>query len=180
MNIMIASDIHGSSYYCREMMNAFDREKPEKLLVLGDILYHGPRNALPKDYDPKEVAAMLNTLTGRVICVRGNCDCEVDQMMLNFPIMAESCLLFVNGRTIYATHGHHERPALSQGDILLNGHTHIPAWEKLDGGIIYVNPGSVSIPKNGTEHSYMMLNEAGFTWKSLDGKIYHELNFAEV
>ena len=170
MNIMIASDIHGSAYYCGEMISAFEREKPEKLLLLGDILYHGPRNDLPRDYAPKEVAAMLNSIKGSVLCIRGNCDSEVDQMMLEFPIMAEDCVLYANGRTIYAAHGHHERPALSESDIYLQGHTHIPTWE----GVL--NPGSVSIPKNNTPHSYMILNDYGFTWKSLDGEIYHALN----
>ena len=169
MNIMIASDIHGSAYYCREMISAFEREKPEKLLLLGDILYHGPRNDLPKDYNPKEVAAMLNRIKERVLCIRGNCDSEVDQMMLEFPIMAEYCVIYAGGRTIYAAHGHHERPALSDGDIYLQGHTHIPTWEGA------LNPGSVSIPKNNTPHSYMILNDDGFTWKSLDGEIYHAL-----
>lgn len=173
MNIMIASDIHGSAFYCREMLKAFEREKPEKILLLGDILYHGPRNNLPEDYAPKEVAAMLNGIKERVLCVRGNCDSEVDQMMLEFPIMAEYCILYANGRTIYATHGHHERPALSEGDILLCGHTHVPAWEEG-----YLNPGSVSIPKNNTPHSYMMLNDEGFVWKELEGKIFHEMRIS--
>ena len=118
MNIMIASDIHGSSYYCREMIRAFEREKAEKLLLLGDILYHGPRNDLPGEYDTKKTAAMLNEIRGHVMCVRGNCDSEVDQMMLDFPIMAEYCLLYVRGRMIFATHGHvfnmKSLPALSR------------------------------------------------------------------
>lgn len=177
---MIASDIHGSAYYCRELVNAFEREKADKLLLLGDILYHGPRNDLPRDYAPKDVAAMLNALTGRVMCVRGNCDSEVDQMMLEFPIMAEYCLLFVKGRMIFVTHGHvfntRNAPALSQGDVLLHGHTHIPTWEAFGDGNIYVNPGSVSIPKDKTSrHSYMMLNDDGFIWRTLDGESYHEL-----
>ena len=177
MNIMIASDIHGSAYYCREMTAAFEREKPDKILLLGDILYHGPRNDLPEGYAPKDVASMLNEIKSRVMCVRGNCDSEVDQMMLDFPIMAEYCLLYVRGRMIFATHGHifntKNLPALNEGDILLHGHTHIPAWEAFGNGNMYVNPGSVSIPKNGTAHSYMMLTDDEMLWKNLSGEIYH-------
>ncbi|MBQ7220606.1 MAG: phosphodiesterase [Synergistaceae bacterium] len=179
MNIMIASDIHGSAKYCRELMSAFEREKPDRILLLGDLLYHGPRNSLPGDYDTKETAAMLNGIRGRVMCVRGNCDAEVDQLMLDFPIMAEYCLLYVKGRVIFATHGHvfntQTPPALSEGDILLHGHTHIPAWEGFGRGSIYVNPGSVSIPKKDSRHSYMMLNDEGFIWKDLSGEEYHSL-----
>ena len=181
MKIMIASDIHGSAHYCRELLGAFEREKPEKILLLGDLLYHGPRNNLPGEYDTKKTAEMLNGIRGRVLCVRGNCDSEVDQMMLDFPIMAEYCLLYCGGRVIFATHGHvfntETPPALSRGDILLHGHTHVPAWEAFGQENIYVNPGSVSIPKKNSQHSYMILNDEGFTWKNLAGEIYHTLSF---
>ena len=177
MNIMIASDIHGSAHYCGEMMAAFEREKPDKLLLLGDLLYHGPRNNLPGEYDTKKTAEMLNSIAGKVMCVRGNCDSEVDQMMLNFPIMAEYCLLYVKGRVIFATHGHifgyDNLPALSEGDILLHGHTHIPAWEEFGKRNVYINPGSVSIPKNNSAHSYMILTDEMISWKELSGNIYH-------
>ena len=177
MNIMVASDIHGSAHYCREMMAAFERERAKKLLLLGDLLYHGPRNDLPGEYDTKKTAEMLNSIAGKVMCVRGNCDCEVDQMMLNFPIMAEYCLLYVKGRMIFATHGHifntHALPALSQGDILLHGHTHIPAWEAFGDGNMYINPGSVSIPKGDSQHGYIMLTDTGIFWKNLAGEVYH-------
>lgn len=181
MNVMIASDIHGSAYYCRKMLEAFRNEKPDRILLLGDLLYHGPRNNLPGEYDTKKTAAMLNEIKGHISCVRGNCDCEVDQMMLDFPIMAEYCLLCIEGKIIFATHGHifntKNLPALNDGDILLHGHTHIPAWEDLGNGRLYVNPGSVSIPKNGSRHSYMMMNNKSIIWKDLDGEIYHEINF---
>lgn len=181
MKLMIASDIHGSAHYCRELMGAFEREQPEKILLLGDLLYHGPRNSLPGEYDTKKTAEMLNSVAGKVLCVRGNCDCEVDQMMLVFTIMAEYCLLYVNGRVIFATHGHvfnvKRPPAMSRGDILLNGHTHIPAWEEFGEGNVYVNPGSVSIPKGGSQHSYMVMNDEGFFWKDLAGEIYHSMSF---
>lgn len=171
MKLMIASDIHGSAYYCRKMLDAYKREGAERLLLLGDILYHGPRNDLPKDYAPKEVIAMLNPLMNELLCVRGNCDTEVDQMVLNFPILAEYCLLVLDGRTVFATHGHRWNPQtpppLKAGDILLNGHTHIPANEDM-GGYTYMNPGSVSIPKESSRHGYMIYDGA-FTWKALDG-----------
>ena len=180
MNIMIASDIHGSAKYCAQLMEAFEREKAERLLLLGDLLYHGPRNDLPGYYDTKKTAAMLNSIKDRVLCVRGNCDAEVDQLMLDFPIMAEYCLLFVNGRTIFATHGHifntQTPPALKEGDILLHGHTHIPAWESFGKGNVYINPGSVSIPKRDSRHSYIMLNDEGIFWKDLAGNVYHTMN----
>ena len=129
MRLMIASDIHGSAFYCRQMVEAYKRERADRLLLLGDILYHGPRNDLPKDYAPKEVIAMLNPIKEHLLCVRGNCDTEVDQMVLEFPIMAEYCFLELDGQTILATHGHIWNPAnppmLKEGDILLNGHTHM-------------------------------------------------------
>lgn len=177
MKLMIASDIHGSIYYCRETIEAFEREKADRLLLLGDILYHGPRNELPKEYDPKAVIALLNENSEKIMCVRGNCDAEVDQMVLNFPIMADYCIFYANNRLIYATHGHvynkSNMPPLKKGDILLHGHTHIPAWEELQGGRMYLNPGSVSIPKENSPHSYMILDDQKITWKEMDGTVYH-------
>lgn len=177
MKIMIASDIHGSAFYCREMLAAFEREQTDRLLLLGDILYHGPRNDLPREYAPKEVMAMLNARKEKIYCVRGNCDTEVDQMVLEFPIMADYCLLPVGDRMVYATHGHRYHlqalPPLQAGDILLHGHTHIPAWERFGNGNLYLNPGSVSIPKEGSSHSYMILEDGVFFWKNLGGEIYH-------
>ena len=110
MKLMIASDIHGSSYYCRKMIEAYRQEEADRLLLLGDLLYHGPRNNLPRDYNPKEVISMLNEIKNELLCVRGNCDTEVDQMVLDFPILAEYCLLELDGRTIFATHGHNFNP----------------------------------------------------------------------
>ena len=179
MKLMIASDIHGSAFYCRQMLEAFEREKADKMLILGDILYHGPRNDLPKDYAPKEVIAMLNPLKENFLCVRGNCDTEVDQMVLEFPILAEYALLDLDGQTVFATHGHvfspFNPPMLKKGDILLNGHTHVPACEVKD-GYIYMNPGSVSIPKENSEHSYMIYENGEFTWKNLEGEVYRKWN----
>lgn len=173
MKLMIASDIHGSAYYCKKMLEAYQKEQADKLLLLGDILYHGPRNDLPKDYNPKEVIAMLNPLKQELLCVRGNCDTEVDQMVLEFPILADYCFLELDGQTIFATHGHHfnpqNPPMLKDGDILLNGHTHIPANQNMD-NYIYMNPGSVSIPKENSAQGYMIYDGA-FIWKDLDGNI---------
>ena len=171
---MIASDIHGSAFYCRKMLEAFDREQADRLLLLGDVLYHGPRNDLPEEYAPKEVIGMLNLIRDRIICVRGNCDTEVDQMVLKFPIMADYCVLFAGNTLVYATHGHvyntDHIPPLQPGDILLHGHTHVPACEKFGESNYYLNPGSVSIPKEGSWHGYMVLTEEGFIWKDLDGE----------
>ena len=170
MKLMIASDIHGSSYYCRKMIEAYHKEGADRLLLLGDLLYHGPRNDLPKDYNPKEVISMLNAIKKDLLCVRGNCDTEVDQMVLDFPILAEYCLLELDGRTIFATHGHNfnpdNLPMLKEGDILLNGHTHIPANQNM-GTYTYMNPGSISIPKEGSAHGYMIY-DGEFRWRSLD------------
>ena len=177
MKLMIASDIHGSAYYCRRLIEAFEREKADRLLLLGDILYHGPRNDLPREYAPKEVIKMLNELKNSIFCVRGNCDTEVDQMVLEFPVMADYCILTAGSRLVYVTHGHNfnteHLPPMQSGDILLHGHTHIPAWEPFGNDNLYLNPGSVSIPKAESKHSYMLMNGNEFIWHSLDGEIYH-------
>lgn len=179
MKYFIASDIHGSSYYCEKMLEAFSKENADKLILLGDILYHGPRNDLPKDYSPKNVIKMLSGIADKILCVRGNCDGEVDQMVLPFPIMADYGVLCENGRCIYFTHGHNHNVnsplPLAKGDILLHGHTHIPAWESFGNANLYLNPGSVSIPKSGSANGYMILENGLFQWKDLDGTAYHEL-----
>ena len=176
MKLLIASDIHGSAHYCRELLAALDREQAPRMLLLGDILYHGPRNDLPRESAPKEVIALLNPRREQLLCVRGNCDTEVDQMVLAFPILADYALLQLAGVTIYATHGHvyntGHLPPLCPGDILLHGHTHVPAWED-HGDYRYFNPGSVSIPKQDSPHGYMILEDGLFLWKTLDGEIYH-------
>lgn len=179
MKFMIASDIHGSAFYCRKMLEAFEKEKADKLILLGDVLYHGPRNDLPKEYAPKEVIAMLNPMSDKILCVRGNCDGEVDQMVLSFPIMADYAVMPVEKKLVYITHGHNHNtekyPPLSEGDILLHGHTHIPAWQNFGKNNLYLNPGSVSIPKENSAHGYMTLEGSLFLWKDLDGEVYHEL-----
>ena len=175
MKWMIASDIHGSAYYCRELLTAFEREAASKLLLLGDVLYHGPRNDLPRDYAPKQVIEMLNAIKEKLLCVRGNCDTEVDQMVLNFPVLADYAILAVGERMIYATHGHvyneGKLPPLQKGDVLLHGHTHVPKCVEHE-EYLYINPGSVSIPKENSPHGYLMLEDGQLTWKSLDGTPY--------
>ena len=176
-------NIHGSAYYCEKLLNAYQEEKADRLLLLGDILYHGPRNDLPKDYAPKKVIQMLNDIKQEILCVRGNCDTEVDQMVLEFPILAECCILPIGKSMLFATHGHvfHRKnlPMLKAGDILLNGHFHIPACEK-EGDIIYMNPGSVSIPKENSEHSYMIIEDETFIWKNLDREIYRQVTISDL
>ena len=178
MKWMIASDIHGSARWCREMLAAYDREGAERLLLLGDLLYHGPRNALPEEYNPAETARMLNERKREILCVQGNCDADVDQMVLEFPIMAAYAYIAEGKTRIFATHGHvfhtGNVPPLQAGDILLHGHTHVPAWED-HGGWMYLNPGSVSIPKGESRRGYMTLEDGVFLWKTLEGEIYHEL-----
>jgi len=183
MKIMVASDIHGSSHYCEKLIEAFKKESADKLLLLGDILYHGPRNDLPSGYDPKAVAEMLNGISEDILCVRGNCDAEVDQLLLKFPIMADYCILYLNRRMVFATHGHHFNPSqppnLKKGDILLNGHTHIPKFEKID-GFYYINPGSVSIPKENSHHGYMIMDEGKFLWNDIGGTVYDRYELEET
>ncbi|MBR3971587.1 MAG: phosphodiesterase [Ruminococcus sp.] len=173
MKWLIASDIHGSAYYTRKLLEAYDQEGADRLLLLGDILYHGPRNDLPKDYAPKEVISMLNPLADRILCVRGNCDTEVDQMVLSFPILAEYALLSCDKKLIFATHGHNfnnaKLPAIKKGDILLHGHTHVPACEEFD-TYTYINPGSVSIPKENSPHSFATFDGKEFLWKDLNSE----------
>ena len=180
MKWMIASDLHGSAYYCRKMLEAFEREGADRLFLLGDLLYHGPRNDLPREYAPKEVIPLLNGKKEKLLCVRGNCDAEVDQMVLEFPVLADYAVLPVGQRLIYATHGHiyHVKnlPPLAPGDVLLHGHTHVPAWTEFGQGNLYLNPGSVSIPKENRPHSYMTLEGNTMQWKELESSaVFHEL-----
>ena len=180
MKWMIASDLHGSAYYCRKMLEAFEREGADRLFLLGDLLYRGPRNDLPREYAPKEVIPLLNGKKEKLLCVRGNCDAEVDQMVLEFPVLADYAVLPVGRRLIYATHGHiyHVKnlPPLAPGDVLLHGHTHIPAWTEFGQGNLYLNPGSVSIPKEDSPHSYMTLEGNTMQWKELESSaVFHEL-----
>ncbi len=181
MKFIIASDIHGSAYYCRMLLDAFEKEKADKMLLLGDILYHGPRNDLPNEYAPKEVIAMLNPIKDKILCVRGNCDTEVDQMVLDFPVLADYAVIAVDNTVIYATHGHkyneENRPPVANGDILFCGHTHIPVINRHE-TYTYMNTGSVSIPKENSPHSYVVFENGNFYWKDLEtGEIYMQTDF---
>ena len=174
MKWMIASDIHGSAYYCSRLIEAYKTEQAERLLLLGDVLYHGPRNDLPRDYAPKKVIEMLNAMKDDIFAVRGNCESEVDQMVLQFPVLAEYALIPAGDSLIYAVHGHNYNeknlPPLHKGDILLNGHTHVPKCVEHD-VYVYMNPGSVSIPKEDSHHGYMIFEDNVFIWKDLDGEV---------
>ncbi len=175
MKLMIASDLHGSAYYVRKLMDAYAAEQPDRLLLLGDLLYHGPRNPLPRDYDCMAVAELLAGGRDRIAAVRGNCDCEVDQMVLPFPILADYALLEADGVLLYATHGHiwneENLPPMAPGTVLLNGHFHVPVCREHE-GYVYMNPGSVSIPKDGSAGSYMVAEGGTFLWKDLGGETY--------
>ncbi len=175
MKWLIASDIHGSALFAEKLVKRFDDSGADRLLLLGDILYHGPRNALPDGYDPPRVAGLLNARADRICCVRGNCDCEVDQMVLDFPITADYMYIPVGQHLCFVTHGHvyseSRMPKLSAGDFFLFGHIHVPRCEER-GGIMLLNPGSVSIPKNGSERGYMTLDGMRFSWHTLDGVEY--------
>lgn len=170
MKIMFASDIHGSAYYAEKLREAYMSSGAERLVLLGDLLYHGPRNDLPREYAPKRVIEILNSMKEDILCVRGNCDTEVDQMVLDFPIMADYAVLMPDGKTIYLSHGHIYNPLnppkLKKGDILMNGHTHIRAFEEYD-GFTYINPGSVSIPKDGKGKSCMIYENGKFEFMNL-------------
>lgn len=174
MKYMFASDVHGSVYFCRKMLEAYREEGAERLVLLGDLLYHGPRNDLPKEYAPKEVIAMLNDKKDEIYTVRGNCEAEVDQMVLEFPVLADYCVLVIEGKTFFATHGHvyntDHLPPLKKGDILIHGHTHVLKAENM-GDYIWLNPGSVSIPKEGNPHTYAVLENGLFEIKDFDGNV---------
>ena len=183
MKIMFASDIHGPAYYCRRMLEVYEASGASRLVILGDILYHGPRNDLPREYAPKEVIAMLNPLKNQIYAVRGNCDTEVDQMVLEFPILADYALLSIEGKTFYATHGHvynqDHLPPMQEGDILIHGHTHLLKAEQAEtescGRITVLNPGSVSIPKGGNPNTYGMLEDGVFSIITLDGDVVKKM-----
>ena len=178
MKLLIASDIHGDLTAAKHIINVFEQTGCEKILLLGDILYHGPRNDLPGGYAPKEVITLLNGYKSSILAVRGNCDTEVDQMVLSFPILADYAILALDGLTVYATHGHkynpENPPSLSAGDILIHGHTHILANEKFGNDNLYLNPGSIAIPKGGNPPSYMIYENRKFTAYSTDGSVIFE------
>lgn len=170
MKLFIASDIHGSAYWCGRMMEEIQKEKPDRVILLGDLLYHGPRNDLPRDYAPKQVIPMLSGIKEKIIAVRGNCEAEVDQMVLPFPCLADYAELLVDGKIFHLSHGHHQNPQnlppLPEGCVFLFGHTHVKLDETVD-GIRCLNPGSVSIPKDGS-HSFLIYENGDFSFKILE------------
>ncbi len=170
MKWMIASDVHGSALWCERMLAAAEAAGARRVLLLGDLLYHGPRNDLPEGYDPRAVAALLNRWADRILCVRGNCDAEVDQMVLDFPIRSDYAALDLGGRLLYATHGHlcgpDDLPPLRPGDVFLFGHTHVP-FDETRGGVRCLNPGSVALPKGGSDRGVLFLENGVFTRQSL-------------
>ena len=175
MRIMIAGDIHGSEYFCKKLCDMFYKFQAQKLLLLGDILYHGPRNPLPRDYDPKGVCRILNPLSDKIICVRGNCDSEVDNMVLDFPVNVDCAYLIYADRTFFATHGHvynTDNPLpLSRGSVLLHAHTHVPAYSEFE-NYTYINPGSVSQPKQDTPNSFAIIDGDSVVHYDIDGNIF--------
>ena len=177
--IFICSDIHGDADCAEKVIAAFEREKCDKLLILGDILYHGPRNDLPAGYAPKKVISLLNPYKEKIISVRGNCEAEVDQMVLEFPVLADSTRIYVDGICIFATHGHiynkNNCSFLQKGEVLLHGHTHVPAAESFGNGNYYINPGSTSIPKENSPKGYIVYQNREFCFKTLDGEVYNYL-----
>lgn len=180
MKWMIASDLHGSALYCEQMLDAFRREKADRLVLLGDLLYHGPRNPLPEGYDPRRCAELLTTVRDQVLCVRGNCDSAVDQMVLPFPITAEYALLDLGSRLVYVTHGdawnEEHPPLLPRGSVLLTGHTHVSACHA-NGDFVYMNPGSPSLPHDEGHRGYILLTADGASFRELDGSEYRSYTF---
>lgn len=170
MKLLIASDIHGSAYWCARLMEEIRREDPDRVLLLGDLLYHGPRNDLPRDYAPKQVIPMLSEIKEKIMAVRGNCEAEVDQMVLPFPCLADFSQLMVDGKLFHLSHGHHQNPQnlppLPEGSVFLFGHTHVKLDESVC-GIRCLNPGSVSIPKDGS-HSFLIYENGNFSFKILE------------
>ena len=172
MKILIVSDIHGSLYYTKKLVEIYNKVKPNKIIILGDILYHGPRNNLTKDYNPKEVIKLLNNLKDKIIAVRGNCDAEVDQMVLDFDISADYKIITVDNHNFYLTHGHinDKLPKIQENDILLTGHNHIYKLEKN-----HINPGSISLPKKNKEHTLIIYENNKFSLYNENLKILEEL-----
>ena len=170
MKFIIASDIHGSAYWCRKLCDLVEAEQPDRLILLGDLLYHGPRNDLPKGYAPKQVIPMLSKYKDIILAVRGNCEAEVDQMVLPFPCLADFSQVYADGLNLYLTHGHHASPdglpPLVEGSVFLSGHTHVKL-DEIRNGIRCLNPGSVSIPKDGS-HSCLILENGEFKFVILE------------
>ena len=178
MKLFFLSDIHGSAFYLRQALEAYKREQAEWIVLLGDVLYHGARNPLPDGYAPKEVIALLTPLAAQILAVRGNCESEVDAMVLPFPVQSGYSHLLLDGRRFFLTHGHlydeKHLPPLTPGSAFCFGHTHVPRAEK-QGELFLFNPGSITLPKEGAPHTYAVLEDGCFTVKSLDGTVYRSI-----
>ena len=179
MKLFFISDIHGSGYYLNKALDRLKEEKANYIVILGDHLYHGARNSLPKEYNPKKVIKVLNNYADKIIAVRGNCDSEVDEMVLNFPIMSTYSTILYNSKRLFLTHGHiyneNNMPKLSNGDVFIYGHTHIPKAEEIN-NIYVVNPGSITLPKENSSHTYGVLEREFFKIKDLEGNTYKQIN----
>ena len=169
MKLLIASDLHGSAVWTKRLVDFYVRSGASRLVLLGDILYHGPRNDLPDGYDPKAVIGLLNPLADRIIAVRGNCEAEVDGMVLDFPVCADYGVIFDGDRALYLSHGHRDVPKMPEGSFYLTGHTHIP-HDYTENGVRFVNPGSVSIPKNDSAHSCLLYEDGKLSRIDLEPK----------
>ncbi len=172
MKILIASDLHGSAFYAKRIVQIKEFEKADLLILLGDIYNHGPRNPLPKDYSPMEVAEILNGIKDELIVVKGNCDSAVDTMISEFDFIEDTCLI-ENGKTLFLTHGHvfnKDNMPKTKFDVVIYGHFHTGFIEKRQDGVI-ANAGSLSLPKNNTPNSYLALENGVLTLKNLDGEI---------
>ncbi|WP_058484869.1 phosphodiesterase [Defluviitalea phaphyphila] len=181
MKLFFMSDIHGSAYYAKKGLELFKKENADYIIILGDELYHGPRNPLPKDYNPKEVINLFNEFSDKIIAIRGNCDGEVDDMVLNYPIMSTYSTILYDKKRLFLTHGHiyneDNLPSLSKGDVFIYGHIHIPIAKK-EGDIFIINPGSISLPKENNPNSYGILEKDIFKIKDLDQNIIKEIKLS--
>lgn len=166
MKYFIASDVHGSLKYAKKMIEIFEASKADKLILLGDLYYHGPRNPLPDGYNPKEVALLFNRYKDRLLVVRGNCDAEVDQMISDFPIQ-DYLQIDLGGKTFSFYHGHKQLNLPKKSDGIFNGHTHICQLELID-GVIMANPGSITLPKSDNSRDYIIFENNLITLRELE------------
>ena len=175
MKIFVASDIHGSSYYMKKLAKIIEEEKPEQIILLGDLYYHGPRNKFPKKYCPKKVAEILNSYKDKIVCVKGNCDAEVDQMISDFEI-AESYETELFGKSFLFVHGHKlDKENMPKKDFVFGGHTHVPCVVDYD-GCRYVNPGSLSLPKGAYGQSYAVISDGKIEIKEIKGNVIENIS----
>ena len=176
MKILVVSDIHGSYYYAKKFKEIYEKENPDKIILLGDLYYHGPRNSLTEEYNPMKVAGILNDYKDKILCTRGNCDAEVDEMISEFKFN-DNLLLDINGKKVFCTHGQNyniDNLPDEKIDIMLYGHFHTGFIKEKD-GVIFANPGSLSLPKDNTENSYLIIDENKMKLKNIDGKVIKEI-----